>query len=56
MREISAGGGSAPLGTLAAGLALSLLYIALAGWFFAMVYRHAVRTGLIPRYSAESVS
>lgn len=35
---------------------LALLDILLAGWFFARVYRHAVRTGLIARYSAESVS
>ncbi len=35
---------------------LALLDILLAGWFFARVYRFAVRTGLIARYSAESVS
>jgi ABC-2 type transport system permease protein len=43
-----------------AGLALSsvlaLLYIALATVVFARVFRFAVRTGLIARYSAESVS
>ena len=27
-----------------------------AGWFFARIYRYAVRTGLIARYSAESVT
>jgi len=32
---------------------LSILYIALAGWFFGYIYRHAVRNGLIARYSAE---
>ena len=36
--------------------ALSALYIALAAGFFARVYRHAVRTGLLARYSAETVS
>jgi ABC-2 type transport system permease protein len=35
---------------------LSLLYILLACLFFRRVYRQAVRTGLIARYSAESVS
>ena len=25
-------------------------------WFFARIHRHAVRTGLISRYAAESVS
>jgi ABC-2 type transport system permease protein len=30
--------------------------VLLAGWCFTRVYRHAVRTGLIARYSAESVS
>lgn len=35
---------------------LALLYIVLAGAFFSRVYRHAVRTGLLARYSAESVS
>ena len=43
-------------GPLAAGLALALAQIALAGWVFATVYRHAVRSGLLARYSAESVS
>ncbi|HET8541514.1 MAG TPA: ABC transporter permease [Anaeromyxobacter sp.] len=35
---------------------LAIADIVLAGWAFARVYRHAVRTGLIARYSAESVS
>jgi len=38
------------------GLGLGVLYILLACVFFTRVYRHAVRTGLIARYSAESVS
>ncbi|MBV9266889.1 MAG: ABC transporter permease [Acidobacteriaceae bacterium] len=42
------------------GLALSgilaFIYIVLAGFIFARVFRYAVRTGLIARYSAESVS
>ncbi len=35
---------------------LATLYIALAGFTFSRVFRFAVRTGLIARYSAESVS
>jgi ABC-2 type transport system permease protein len=39
---------------LSAGLAL--FYILLAGWFFTRIYRYVVRSGLIARYSAESMS
>jgi ABC-2 type transport system permease protein len=35
---------------------LAVGYILLACWFFLRMYRHAVRTGLIARYRAESVS
>jgi len=35
---------------------LATLYILLASGFFTRVHRHAVRTGLLARYSAESVS
>jgi ABC-2 type transport system permease protein len=41
---------------LAVGASLAFFYIVLAYWFFARMYRHAVRTGLIPRYSAETIS
>lgn len=41
---------------LAWGLTLACVDILLGCWFFAYIYRHAVRTGLIARYSAESVS
>ncbi len=41
---------------LAIGAALSVGYLVLACAFFASVYRYAIRTGLIARYSAESVS
>lgn len=41
---------------LAWGGLLALAYIAVACWLFNRVYRHALRTGLIARYSAESVS
>jgi len=49
-------GGSASGSELAWGGTLALLDIVLACWFFAYIYRHAVRTGLIARYSAESLS
>lgn len=43
-----------------ASLALAILlaagYVALAGWGFARTFRGAVRSGLLARYSAESVS
>jgi ABC-2 type transport system permease protein len=38
------------------GIGLDVLYILLAYLFFSRTYRYAVRTGLIARYSAESVS
>jgi ABC-2 type transport system permease protein len=41
---------------LAIGVALAMLYVVLACWVFVLVYRHSVRTGLIARYSAESVN
>jgi ABC-2 type transport system permease protein len=47
-----------PASTAALSWAASLaaLYLVLACWFFARIYRHAVRTGLIARYSAESLN
>ena len=42
--------------TLLWGGGLALLYIVLAFWIFSRTYRHAVRTGLIARYSAETLS
>lgn len=41
--------------TLLSGAALALLELALAGYFFARVFRYTVKTGLLARYSAESV-
>jgi len=35
---------------------LSVAYLLLACAFFASVYRYAIRTGLIARYSAETVA
>jgi len=55
MRKIILGG--TPSGSeLAWGGTLAVLDIFLACWFFGHIYRHAVRTGLIARYSAESLS
>jgi ABC-2 type transport system permease protein len=41
---------------LAIGGGLAMVYLVLACLFFASVYRYAIRTGLIARYSAETVS
>ena len=49
-------GATASPGDLLKGAVLGLLYIALACLIFLRVYRRAVRTGLIARYSAETVS
>lgn len=55
MRTILAGGalrGSA----LSWSAGFAAVYILLASWFFSRIHRHAVRTGLLARYSAESVT
>jgi len=43
-------------GALVWGISLAALDVLLAVWLFTRVYRHAVRSGLIARYSAESLS
>jgi ABC-2 type transport system permease protein len=55
MRKIVAGGRPSYFG-LALSAGLALVYILLACWYFSRTYRYAVRVGLIPRYSAETVS
>ena len=55
MRAIVAGGEPSGV-SLLAGAALAVVYILLAYAFFASVHRRAIRTGLIARYSAETVS
>ena len=45
-----------PLAGLGAGAGLAGILLLLAGLFYARVYRHAVRTGLLARYSAESAA
>jgi ABC-2 type transport system permease protein len=49
-------GGPPDWARLALAAALALGDVVLAGLVFARVHRHAVRTGLLARYSAESVS
>jgi ABC-2 type transport system permease protein len=55
MRAIVSGG-TAGYGALEMAAALALLYVFLAYAVFGRVHRYAVRTGLIARYSAETVS
>ena len=42
--------------SLITGAVLAIVYVVIAAMFFMRVYRQAVRTGLIARYSAESLS
>ena len=44
------------LSYLAISAVLAIFYVLLCGWYFRSVYRRAVRTGLLARYSAESAS
>jgi len=53
IRAISSGG-TAALPPLLGGLALAVLYTALAGLFFSRMHRHVVRSGQLARYSAET--
>jgi ABC-2 type transport system permease protein len=55
MRAVVRGEGTTA-GSLAWGGALAVVYVVAACGFFARIYRRAVRTGLLARYSAESVS
>ena len=48
-------GRAVPGASLLWGACLSVVYLLLACWFFTRVYRHAVRTGILARYSAESL-
>ncbi|HEX8118316.1 MAG TPA: ABC transporter permease [Pyrinomonadaceae bacterium] len=54
MRAVVAGGG-ASWASLGWGVLLAALYVLLACWLFVRVHRHVVRTGLLARYSAETV-
>jgi len=53
---VSASGNALAATHLIAGAALALVYLLVMARAFTSVYRHAVRTGLIARYSAETVS
>jgi len=55
MRSIL-GGGATPIDMLTLGAVLSAMYVVFACWVFARIFRHAVQTGLLARYAAESVS
>jgi ABC-2 type transport system permease protein len=55
MRTVVSGGAVRTF-QLDVGLALAALYVLLACRLFSVVHRHAVRSGLLARYSAESVS
>ncbi len=55
LRGIVSGGKMSGTGLLLGG-GLAIAYIILSYWFFVRVYRHALKTGLIARYSAESIS
>ncbi|MBF0569428.1 MAG: ABC transporter permease [Candidatus Omnitrophica bacterium] len=54
MRTVVNGGG-VPLIDLVKSGVLVILYLAAACWCFKQTYQHAVRTGLIARYSAENL-
>jgi ABC-2 type transport system permease protein len=49
-------GGAVPAVSLLWGGCLAVAYVLLACWFFTRVYRGAMRTGILVRYTAESVS
>jgi ABC-2 type transport system permease protein len=49
-------GGNVSWRALAFGAGLALVYLLLASWFFWRMYRHGVRTGLIARYSSETLN
>jgi len=55
MRALLAGQ-SFPAALLLQGSLVAIFELLLAAYFYARVYRHAVRTGLLARYSAESVA
>ena len=54
MREIISEGTFSG-GTLLLAVGLDVVYVAAACWFFTFIYRRSVRSGLLARYSAESV-
>jgi ABC-2 type transport system permease protein len=55
MRRIVSGGAFSST-TLLWSNCLAVAYVVLAALFFTRIYHQAVRTGLIARYSSESIS
>jgi ABC-2 type transport system permease protein len=55
MRNLLHGGGF-PAVLLMQGVAIAATELLLAAYYYGRVYRHAVRTGLLARYSAESAA
>jgi ABC-2 type transport system permease protein len=55
LRAVTAGK-PPPWDQLYLGAGLAVLYVILACFVFARVHRYAIRTGLLARYTAESVS
>jgi len=49
-------GGTLAWGSLVCGAVLALMYVFAACWFFSRMYHHGVCTGLIARYSSETVN
>jgi ABC-2 type transport system permease protein len=49
-------GQPASIPSLLIGASMAVLYVLLACWFFKKTFQRAVRTGLIARYSAETVN
>jgi ABC-2 type transport system permease protein len=55
LRAIVTGGRVEPV-SFVIGAVLALIYVIAAGWIFTRVHHHAVRSGLIARYSAETIT
>jgi ABC-2 type transport system permease protein len=53
LRQMMAGG-PFPIASLLVGFTIALAELLLAGWVFGSIFRYAVRSGLLARYSAES--
>lgn len=55
LRQMTSGG-AFPTASLLLGMSIVLAELVLAGWAFHSIFRYAVRSGLLARYSAESAS
>jgi ABC-2 type transport system permease protein len=54
--RVSVRGDVPPAHALLICVALTIAYLAAASWIFARIYKHAVRTGQLARYTAETLS